>query len=188
MNEITDRIIERVQKHYEHFNSKQMELVSMRDSLLQSNKMMMESQAGWAKTALDSLASEIIKTCTFIPENPISLAIQPEEIEESIWNRLEQKKEVVVKQIEKPIVQPKNIGFASDKLMESRMLRFQGKIQKAIQVAQEAAELGSLSALTFLGYLYDSELKRFDESIKLYNRAADNGSCTGLALVGKAYY
>ena len=66
-----------------------MELVSMRDSLLQSNKMMMESQAGWAKTALDSLASEIIKTCTFIPENPISLAIQPEEIEESIWNRLD---------------------------------------------------------------------------------------------------
>lgn len=82
----------------------------------------------------------------------------------------------------------KNLNEASEKLQEARTLRFQGKIQRAMQVAEQSAALGCQSALTFIAYLQEAELKRYDESIKLYQKAADLGSTTALALVGKAYY
>lgn len=80
MEVVTHRIILRVQENLDAINTRQKELITMRDSLKQSQNTLNQSQAGWAQTALDSLAQGILKTCKEVPNDSSSLVMDSPQI------------------------------------------------------------------------------------------------------------
>ncbi len=92
MNEITDRIIVRIQERFEVVNAKRMELIAMRNSLDQSLQTMNASQGGWAVSAFNSLAGEILKTCKDWPKSQTDIVLNEQALETGIWNIITCKK------------------------------------------------------------------------------------------------
>ena len=85
----------------------------MRNSLEQSQTMLNQSQAPWAQTALNSLALEIIKTCSGDQKNSMSLSLDGPAIELAVWTALQGKQAVTNteegKETQRPVLLAKNL-------------------------------------------------------------------------------